>query len=104
MRRAAPEIVKRKGYTSFAIASSVNRICEAILRDERTVIPVSTMMSGQYGVTGVYLSTPCVVGASGVERIIELPLSEEEKVGLHASAEVLRRTLKQLNSQRSSAP
>ncbi len=103
VRRAAPEIVKRKGYTSFAIASSVSRICEAILRDEHTVIPVSTMMRGQYGVTGVYLSTPCVVGASGVERIIELPLSEEEKAGLRASADVLRRTLNQLNQRHSSA-
>jgi len=62
------------------------------------------MMRGQYGVTGVYLSTPCVIGGGGVERIVELPLNEEEKAGLRASADVLRRTLNQLNQRHSSAP
>lgn len=93
VRTAAPEIIKHKGYTSFAIASCVTRICEAILRDERTVLPVSTMLTGQYGIDGVYLSLPCVVGRDGVERVIALPLDEAEQTGLRASAEVLRRTL-----------
>lgn len=98
VRRAAPEIIRHKGYTSFAIASCVTRICEAILRDEHTVLPVSTMLKGQYGISDVYLSLPCVVGRRGVERIIELPLDEEERAGLHASAEVLRRSLISLRS------
>lgn len=98
VRSAAPEIVEHKGYTSFAIASCVARICEAVLRDERTVLSVSTMMSGQYGISGVYLSLPCVISRSGVERVIELPLDEEESAGLHASAEVLRRTLTDLRA------
>ncbi len=92
VRRAAPEIIERKGYTSFAIASCVARICEAILRDEHTVLPVSTMTDGQHGISGVYLSLPCVVGKGGVERVIELPLTAEEQEGLRASAEILRRT------------
>jgi L-lactate dehydrogenase len=58
VRQAAPEIIEHKGYTSFAIASCVARICEAILRDERTVLPVSTMLHGQYGISDVYLSLP----------------------------------------------
>ena len=78
VRRAAPEIIKYKGYTSFAIAACVARICEAILRDERTVLPVSTMMRGQYGISDVYLSLPCVVGRQGVELIIELSLDEKK--------------------------
>ncbi|HEX8142373.1 MAG TPA: L-lactate dehydrogenase [Pyrinomonadaceae bacterium] len=98
VRRAAPDIIERKGYTSYAIASCVVRICEAVLRDEHTVLPVSTMTSGQYGVEDVYLSLPCVVGRGGVERIIELPLNEEEREGLRASAAVLQRTLKSLRS------
>ncbi len=98
VRRAAPEIIRHKGYTSFAIASCVTRICEAILGDEQTVLPVSTMLKGQHGISGVYLSLPCVVGRRGVERIIELPLDEEERAGLHASAEVLRRSLVSLRS------
>jgi len=98
VRRAAPDIIERKGYTSFAIASCVARICEAILRDERTVLPVSTMMRGQYGIDGIYLSSPCVVGRNGVERIIELPLDAMEHAGLHASAKVLSQTLTGLRS------
>lgn len=100
VRRAAPEIIERKGYTSFAIASCVARICEAVLRDERTILPVSTMTSGQYGIAGVYLSLPCLLGERGIERVIELPLSEAERDGLLASADVLRRTLKSLESQK----
>lgn len=100
VRRAAPEIIKCKGYTSFAIASCVSRISEAILRDERSVLPVSTMMTGQYGIEGVYLSLPCIVGRGGVERVVELPLDEEELAGLRRSAEILRRTFESARTQR----
>lgn len=93
VRRAAPDIIRHKGYTSFAIASCVARICEAVLRDEHTVLPVSTMTTGQHGVEGVYLSLPCVVGRRGVERVIELPLDEAELEGLRNSAAVLKRSL-----------
>ncbi|MCY7352112.1 MAG: L-lactate dehydrogenase [Cytophagaceae bacterium] len=96
VRHAAPEIIRRKGYTSFAIASCVARICESVMRDEHTVLPVSTMMRGEYGIEGIYLSTPCVVGHLGVERVIELSLDEMEHRGLEASAEVLRRTFESL--------
>ena len=93
VRRAAPDIIERKGYTSYAIGSCVARICEAVLRDERSILPVSTLLAGQYGVSGVYLSLPCVMGREGVERVIEIPLDEEERAGLRASAELLRRTM-----------
>ena len=96
VRGAAPEIIRHKGYTSTAIASCVARICEAILRDEHTVLPVSTLVTGQYGIEGVYLSLPCVVGREGVERVIEIPLDEEELAGLRASASVLKRTLAEM--------
>jgi L-lactate dehydrogenase len=96
VRRAAPDIIERKGYTSYAIASCVARICEAVLRDERSVLPVSTRLSGQYGIEGVYLSLPCVVGREGVERIIEIPLDERERDGLRASADILRRTVERI--------
>ena len=100
VRRAAPDIIERKGYTSFAIASCVSRICEAILRDAHTVLPVSTLMEGEYGIEGIYLSTPCVVGRGGVERRIELPLDADELAGLRASAGVLRETLGQLEGEK----
>lgn len=93
VRCAAPDIIRHKGYTSFAIASCVARICEAILRDEHTVLPVSTLLQGEYGIEGVYLSLPCIVGRSGIERTIKIPLDSSEHAGLHASANVLRRSL-----------
>ena len=93
VRRAAPDIIERKGYTSYAIASCVARICEAVLRDEHSVLPVSTLLKGQYGIEGVYLSLPCVVGRRGVERVIEMPLDDSERAGLLASADLLRRTI-----------
>ena len=99
VRQAAPEIVRRKGYTSFAVASCVNRICTAILRDEKTILPVSTMTSGQYEIEGVYLSLPCVVGRNGVEKIVVIPLDDTEREGLRASAELLKRSLAELKNQ-----
>lgn len=98
VRQAAPEIVRRKGYTSFAVASSVNRICTAILRDEKTILPVSTMTGGQYGIDGVYLSLPCVIGRNGVEKIVVLPLDDAERKGLRASAELLKQSLAELKN------
>ena len=93
VRHAAPDIIRTKGFTAFAIASCVTRICEAILRDEHTVLPVSTLLTGQYGISDLYLSLPCVVGRVGIERVIEIPLDAAEHAGLHASAGVLRRAL-----------
>jgi L-lactate dehydrogenase len=99
VRNAAPEIVKHKGYTSFAIASCVTKICEAILHDEHTILPVSTMLTGQYKIEGVYLSLPCVIGREGVERIIELPLNQSEHQGLQDSAALLKQTLENMKNK-----
>jgi L-lactate dehydrogenase len=91
VRRAGLEVMALKGNTCFAIASCVTRICEAILRDERSVLVVSTLMTGQYGLRDVCLSTPCVIGNSGVERVIELRLDAAEQKDLEHSADTLRR-------------
>ncbi len=90
VREAGSAVATRKGNTSFAIASSITAICEAVLRDEHTVLPVSTVLEGQYGLTDICLGTPCIVGASGVEQILELPLDAGEREGLEHSAHVLR--------------
>ncbi|MEJ7863400.1 MAG: L-lactate dehydrogenase [Pyrinomonadaceae bacterium] len=96
IRQAAPEIVKRKGNTSYAIGLCVRRICEAILRDERMALPVSTLLQGEYGIKGVYLGTPCIVGKNGIERVIELELNKTEKAGLLRSADILRQALERV--------
>jgi L-lactate dehydrogenase len=90
VRRAGPEVASLKGNTCFAIASCVTRICEAILRDERSVLMVSTLMNGHYGLHDVALSTPCIVGNCGVELALELRLNEAEQKALEASAAVLQ--------------
>lgn len=90
VRTGAYRVVTGKGYTSFGIATAIVRIVEAVIRDEQAVLPVSTLLTGQYGIDGVYLSLPCVIGAGGVERVLEPQLDPAELTALTASAQVLR--------------
>ena len=89
VREAGTKVISLKGNTRFAIAACVHRICEAILRNERSILPVSTLLDGQYGLKNVYLSTPCILGAGGVEAVLELPLDDSELAALRYSAVVL---------------
>ncbi|MCX6132427.1 MAG: L-lactate dehydrogenase [Ignavibacteriales bacterium] len=94
VRDAAYEIIKRKGATYYAIGLGLVAIVETILGDYRSVLSVSTMMTGEYGVTDMSLSLPCVVGGNGVEEILTLNLSKDEEKGFRSSAEKLKTTLK----------
>src|SRR5271170_1326442 len=98
VRYAGPIVATLKGNTCFAIAACVTRICEAILHDERSVLVVSTLMTGQYGLHDVCLSTPCIVGCGGVEAVIELQLNAAEQKALEASADVLKHAYETLHS------
>ncbi|MDO4271612.1 MAG: L-lactate dehydrogenase [Candidatus Saccharibacteria bacterium] len=88
-RDAAYEIINRKKATYYGIAASAARICEAILRDEKSILPLSVKLTGQYGLSDVYLSLPTVVGQHGVVKVIAPYLSEEEEGKLHHSAKLL---------------
>lgn len=92
-RDAAYEIISRKGSTYYAIASGLTRIVEAILRDQATVLSVSTYIEDYYGIKDVYLSLPSVLHVGGVERTIRLDLNNEEISGLRKSAAVLKDTI-----------
>ena len=96
VREAAYGIIAGKGYTSFGVATAIVRICEAILRDEGAVIPVSTLLEGQFGISGLCLSLPCILGAGGVERVLLPELTEREQTALAGSAAVLRNALADL--------
>ncbi len=96
VRDAAYEIIKRKGATYYAIGLGLVSIVEAILGDYRSVLSVSTLMTGQYGVRDMCLSLPGVVGANGIEETLTLNLSVEEEEGFRVSAEKLKKTLKTL--------
>lgn len=91
---SAYKVIAGKGATNFAIGLSASRICEAILRDEHSVQPVSSILHGQYGIEGVALSLPSVLGSSGVEQVLDTPLSEDEKAKLRASADAILNSFK----------
>lgn len=96
VRDAAYTIIDGKGATYYAVALAVRRITEAILRDEKSILTVSSPISGPYGLKNVCLSLPTVVGAGGVERLLPIHLNEEEEGLLRASGAAIRATLKEL--------
>ena len=95
VKNSAYEIIQRKGATYYGIAMSVKRICEAIIRDERSILPISTMMDGEYGIKDVVLSMPSIVGAEGFISKVPISLSEDEIKALHKSAETLKSVLEE---------
>ena len=76
---------------------AVRRICEVIIRDEKSIIPVSSMMHGEYGIDNVVLSMPSVVGKDGFETRVPIELNEEEQQKLRESAETLKKVLEGLD-------
>lgn len=90
VRDAAYEIIRRKGATNFAIAAALTRIIEAVVRNEASVLTVSALVEGHYGIDGVCLSLPAIVDRSGIRRVLPIPLSEDEAAGLRASAGAIR--------------
>lgn len=86
----AYEIINRKGATFYGIGTSLARITRAIFRDEKMVLPVGAWMDGQYGLNDIYIGTPAVIGANGVEAVVEATLSEEEAAKMAASAKTLK--------------
>lgn len=89
VRDSAYEIIQRKGATYYGIAMAVARIAESITRDEHSVLPVSTLLKGEYGIEDLCLSIPSIVGSKGVEKVLEIPLSGMEQRELTASAKAL---------------
>ena len=90
VKNSAYEIIERKRATYYGVAMAVKRICEVIVRDEGSILPVSTRMHGEYGIDDVVLSMPCIVGKDGIETKVPLQLSEEEQKKLLESANVLK--------------
>lgn len=94
-KTSGAKIIQLKGATYYAIAMSITRIVEAIIRDQRTIISVGSVLSGQYGVNGVALSLPCIIGTNGIHQVLELELSESERAGFVASANKIYNVLSQ---------
>ena len=97
VRNAAYEIIKRKGSTYYGIAMAVSKIAECIVNNEHSMLPISVELDGTYGLYDIALSIPTVVGSTGAELILELPLSEKEVSLLKKSAETLHEVIKELD-------
>jgi L-lactate dehydrogenase len=96
VKNAAYKIIELKGATYYAIALALVRITEAILRDENSVLPVSSLIKDCYDVNDVCLSLPCILDKNGVEQFLKLDLSQEEQRKFQHSAETLKGIIKSI--------
>jgi L-lactate dehydrogenase len=101
VRTSAYHIIDYKGATYFAVGQALVRIISAIVRNERSVLTVSTVLQGEYGLSDVCLGIPAMVGEAGVERVLEMDLPEAEQTLLERSAGVLKQALAQLSQPES---
>lgn len=97
VKLSAYEIIKKKGATYYGIAMSVRRICEAIILDQKSILPISCLQNGKNGIENVVLSMPMIVGKHGAERNVEISLSEEERRAIKSSADMLKGIIKTLD-------
>lgn len=93
VKNSAYEIIEKKRATYYGIAMAVKRICEVIIRDEKSILPISSMMHGEYGIDDVVLSMPAIVGKNGLETKVPIELDEEEQAALKKSAATLKEVL-----------
>lgn len=97
VKNSAYEIIEKKKATYYGIAMAVRRICEAIVRDEKSILPVSVMLDGFYGLKDVVLSMPTILGANGAEGQMPITLNEEEQKQLRESANVLKEVIESIS-------
>jgi len=98
-KTAGAEIISLKGATFYAIAMGTVRILTAIIGNEQSVLTVSSVLDGEYGIKDIALSLPCVINSSGISRKIDMQISEEEETLLLASSEQLKSVLKEVYTQ-----
>ena len=99
-RTGGAEIVSllKTGSAFYAPGASVAKMVEAVIKDERRLFPASAYLRGEYGFRDIYLGVPVIMGRNGVERVVELPLSDGERTSLDASAEAVRKGLAELST------
>lgn len=98
VKNSAYEVIKRKGATAFSVAAVLARISEAFLKDEKTILTVSTLLNDYLGVNDVYLSVPTIVGEDGVEKVLKIDLSKEEKDKFISSAKIMKEYIDRINN------
>ncbi|AWB28707.1 L-lactate dehydrogenase [Halococcoides cellulosivorans] len=97
VRGAAYEIIDKKGATYYAVSLATQQIVESIIRNENSIMTVSTLMNGHYGVDDVYLSLPAIVNRGGIRQTIELDMDDDEREAFRDSAKILKDQIAQLD-------
>ena len=97
VRDSAYEVIERKGATYYGIAMAVTKIVLAIIRDEHSVLPVSSYIDGHYGLSDVCIGVPTIVGSGGVEKVLDIPLSDDEQQNLVNSVNTLKGVIAELD-------
>lgn len=98
VKNSAYEIIEKKKATYYGIAMAVRRICEAIVRDEKSILPVSAMIDHLYGLNDIVLSMPTIIGANGAEGQVPITLNETEQVHLKESADLLKEIIQKISN------
>ena len=93
-REIGMTIIEGKKSTEFGIGRALTEMVACILRDEKKIMPASVLLQGEYGQHDVHCGVPCLIGKNGIEKIIELPLTEEEQQMLNKSCEVIKKHIK----------
>ena len=96
VRGAAQKIIKAKHATYYGIGMAMVRITKAVFGNENSVLTVSAMLCGEYGMNDVYIGVPAIIGRNGVKKVLELSLAEEEKEKLLSSCNVLKEAFDEL--------
>ncbi len=97
VKNSAYEIIESKGATYYGIAMAVKRICTSIVKNEHSILPVSSYIDGEYGLKDICLSLPSIVGLQGIDKVLEIPLNDIEKENLISSYKELKNIIKNLN-------
>lgn len=97
VRDSAYEVIERKGATYYGIAMAVTKIVLAIIRDEHSVLPVSGYVDGHYGLFDLCIGVPSIVGSNGIEKVLDIPLNEEENERLINSVKTLKKVISELD-------
>jgi len=96
-RQVAAKVIEQKGATIHAPGNAISTMIEAVVRDQKKVIPVATALEGEYGFSDITMGVPAVIGKNGVEKIIELELNDEEKNSLQKSVDSVKNAISNLN-------
>ena len=97
-KKAAAEVISLKGATVYAPGNAVATMVESIVKNKKTILPVSALLEGEYGYSDVCIGVPCVIGSEGIEKIVELKLNEDEMKVFELGINSVRNAIKSITT------